>query len=136
MVTPEVYEKRIIVKPEHLDDLNHVNNVQYLQWIQDIAKAHWEKKAKSEWLEDFVWVALSHQIEYKKPAFLRDKLLIQTHVHQFTGVKSHRFTRISNLETGQLLTQSATWWCMLNRESGKPSRVKQEMIDYFNSIEH
>ena len=32
-----------IVNKEHLDDLNHVNNVQYLYWAQEIAKTHWDK---------------------------------------------------------------------------------------------
>ena len=30
-----------IVSKQHLDDLNHVNNVQYLYWAQEVAKAHW-----------------------------------------------------------------------------------------------
>lgn len=30
------------VLPEHLDTLNHVNNVQYLYWVQEAAQAHWE----------------------------------------------------------------------------------------------
>ncbi len=132
MENPEVFEQRINVLGEHLDEMNHVNNVQYLQWIQDIAKAHWEKRANPEWLKIHAWVALSHHIEYKKPAFLGDELLLQTHVEEFTGVKSHRLVRIKNAKSGELLTQSATWWCMLNRATGKPSRVTQDMVDYFN----
>ena len=31
------------VLPDHLDDLKHVNNIQYLNWIQEISKKHWNK---------------------------------------------------------------------------------------------
>lgn len=116
---------------KHLDEMNHVNNVQYLQWIQDIAKSHWSQKANPIWLEKYAWVALNHFIEYKKPAFLNDELLIQTHVHSFEGVKSNRLVRISNKSTGELIVQSSTWWCMLDRETGKPARVLKEMVEAF-----
>ena len=32
----KTYEYDLQVKNKHLDDLDHVNNVQYLQWVQDI----------------------------------------------------------------------------------------------------
>ena len=34
----ESYEKRIRVSENDLDELKHVNNVRYVQWIQDISK--------------------------------------------------------------------------------------------------
>ena len=36
----EHFEQTIEVTEAHLDELQHVNNVQYLQWVQDIASAH------------------------------------------------------------------------------------------------
>lgn len=132
MDNPEVFEQTLVVQSEHLDEMNHVNNVQYLQWVQDIAKAHWENRAKAEWLEQYAWVALSHHIEYKRPAFLGDEILLQTHVKEFTGVKSHRLVRIRNAKTGDLLTQAVTVWCMLNKETGRPTRVSPDMLEAFN----
>lgn len=122
----------IQVRPEHLDEMQHVNNVQYLHWIQDVAKLHWEREAKSEWLEKYAWVALSHHIEYKKPAFENDDLLAMTHVHEFSGPKSHRLVRIKNVKTEDLLVQSSSWWCMIDRSSGRPVRVPNEMIHLFS----
>ena len=40
----EIFELQIIVPPSAIDEMNHVNNVVYLQWIQDVAKKHWESK--------------------------------------------------------------------------------------------
>ena len=133
MHNPDIYQQTVTVEKQHLDEMNHVNNVQYLQWVQEVAKAHWETRAKPEWLEMYAWVALSHHIEYKKPALLGEELLLQTHVHEFTGVRSHRFVRIKNAKTGDLISQAATWWCMINKENGKPTRVSRDMINYFES---
>lgn len=132
MDNPEVFEQTLVVQSEHLDEMIHVNNVQYLQWVQDIAKAHWENRAKAEWLEKYAWVALSHHIEYKKPTVQGDEILLQTHVKEFTGVKSHRLVRIRNAKTGDLLTQASTVWCMLDRVTMRPTRVVKEMSEYFN----
>lgn len=132
MENPNIFQERIIVTEDHLDELDHVNNVQYLQWIQDVAKHHWDLKASEAWVEKYAWVALNHFIEYKKPSFLGDKLLVQTHVNQFEGVKSNRFVRITNESTGELIVQSSTSWCMIDRTNSKPARVLKEMVDAFS----
>ncbi|MDO7599401.1 MAG: thioesterase, partial [Flavobacteriaceae bacterium] len=40
------YTQEVTVTESHLDQLQHVNNVQYLQWVQDIAGAHWQSLIK------------------------------------------------------------------------------------------
>ena len=62
------------VLPEHIDDLGHVNNVQYLYWVQEVAHAHWEELTKNLYEELGVWVVRSHSITYKSPALLGDTL--------------------------------------------------------------
>lgn len=127
----KVFEMEITVQKEHLDEMNHVNNVQYLQWVQDVAKAHWENAAMTHWLEEYAWVALSHHIEYKKPAFLGEKLVLKTHVHEFTGMKSIRLVRIFRKETEELLVQSRTEWCMIRKDNLRPVRVPEEIVKPF-----
>ena len=73
----KVLEKKILVSKNDLDDLNHVNNVVYIQWIQKIAKEHWEKLASNEILDNYYWVLLEHQIKYLYPALLNDKIRIR-----------------------------------------------------------
>lgn len=127
----KVFEMELVVRPEHLDEMNHVNNVQYLQWVQDVAKAHWESAAITQWLEDYAWVALNHFIEYKKPAFLNETLVLRTHVHEFNGVKSVRLVRIFKKETDDLLVQAKTEWCMIRRDILRPVRVPDEIVKPF-----
>ena len=37
------FEIEMIVSEKDIDHLNHVNNVVYLQWVQDIATKHWNQ---------------------------------------------------------------------------------------------
>jgi acyl-CoA thioester hydrolase len=134
MTRVKIHVSEVKVLKEHLDENNHVNNVQYLQWVQDIAKAHWQKEAKPLWLAQYVWVALSHHIEYKKPAFLHDKLQVKTFIQSFDGVKSIRKVEISNVKTGQLLCHCETVWVMLDKKTNRPVRCPQEMVDAFYTL--
>lgn len=121
----------IKVAPEHIDEMNHVNNVVYLQWIQDVAVSHWVTLATQEWQENYVWVALRHEIDYKKPAFLGDDLIVETYVASMLGVKSERLTKIYNAQTDQVIAESRTYWCQLDAKTKRPKRVEQEMIDLY-----
>ena len=62
------FEQTLTVTSDHLDELQHVNNVQYLQWVQDIAGAHWQHLIRDNPTEFGLWVVRSHHIEYKRQA--------------------------------------------------------------------
>ncbi|KYG72160.1 acyl-CoA thioester hydrolase [Roseivirga ehrenbergii] len=126
-----IYESTFEVTAADLDDMQHVNNVRYLQWVQDVSEAAWTQTAKPKWLEQYKWVAINHFIEYKKPAFLGDKILVKTHVQEHTGVKSNRLVRMFNATTGDLLMQSSSWWCMIDANSLKPTRIPKEVTEAF-----
>lgn len=127
MKKSKIHEMIVEVQQEHLDENDHVNNVQYLQWVQDVAKAHWEKEAEPQWLEQFAWVALNHFIAYKKPAFVGDQLILKTYIDHFNGVKSNRKVEITNKATGIIICQCQTEWCMLDKKTGRPARITAEM---------
>lgn len=68
-MSPEFYEHLIQVKPEHIDEMNHVNNVVYLQWAQDAAFAHWMAKASHAVREQYKWVVLNMRLNIKAQHF-------------------------------------------------------------------
>lgn len=131
MLNKVVHQISIKVSHEHIDEMDHVNNVVYLQWIQDVAISHWVTLATKEWQEKYLWVALRHEIDYKKPAFLGDELIAETHVAAMEGVKSERHTKIYNPASGDVMVKSITFWCQLNAETKRPARVEQDMIDLY-----
>ena len=74
------YQKMIVVKPADIDELDHVNNVVYLSWVQDIAKEHWQIRATQEIINQYKWVVVNHNITYKKPLKIHQKAFIKTEV--------------------------------------------------------
>ncbi|NNG10562.1 MAG: acyl-CoA thioesterase [Arenibacter sp.] len=127
----EVFEKTIKVQEGDLDDLNHVNNVRYVQWMQDIAKEHWQAKAPEELVNTTVWVVLTHHITYKSAAKLNDNILIKTYIAKSKGPVSVRVVEMYNKENKQLLVKSKTEWCLLNTETFKPMRISPEIERIF-----
>mgnify|MGYP006249249827 FL=1 len=52
------FEQFLKVKSEDLDHLDHVNNIRYLEWIQKLARNHWEAVTTTSQREKNVWVVL------------------------------------------------------------------------------
>jgi len=120
------FEFNFYVKEAEIDDLNHVNNVNYLNWVQHAANKHWALLSNSEIDSEFVWVVLRHEIDYISPAFLNDKITIKTWIGDSYGVKSDRFVEIKR--GGELLTKSKTIWCLLNKKTLKPTRIPENIL--------
>ena len=129
---PEIFEKTVTVSRDDLDELEHVNNVRYVQWIQDIAKEHWETRAPEEIKKEYFWVVIRHEIDYKQQAFLNEELLLQTFVGEQTHVTSTRHVVIKNKETDQTLIKAKSTWCLMGFESKKPVKITEEMLRVFN----
>jgi acyl-CoA thioester hydrolase len=125
----KIHQIQLAVSQHDIDELGHVNNVTYLRFVQEAAKAHWESTATPEQLSRFCWVALRHEIDYLKPAFLHDELMARTHVAAFEGVRSIRVVEISH-ET-KILCRCITQWCMLDATTMRPMRVPQEIVNLY-----
>lgn len=133
MVIPaETYTNELKVTKDDLDDLHHVNNVRYVQWIQNIAKEHWEVRATDQLKKDFIWVVIRHEIDYKKQAFLGDDILVETYVGETTFVTSERFVNIKNAETGEILVAAKSMWCLLDADSKRPTKITEELRTVFH----
>ena len=129
-MTPFVLERR--VEAAHLDALAHVNNVQYLQWVQEAALAHWEALTANSEVEYHLWVVRSHHIEYKLPAQLGDTLLLSTYVKNSQGFRSERIVEVYLKQGHKLLARCSTQWCYINKDTGKLERIPQEVADLLN----
>ena len=133
MVVPaETYVHERTVTEDDLDDLQHVNNVRYVQWIQDIAKEHWEIRATDQLKKDFIWFVIRHEIDYKKQAFLGDDLLIETFVGDTTFVTSERFVNIRNIKTNDILVAAKSTWCLLDAKTKRPTKITEDLRTVFH----
>jgi acyl-CoA thioester hydrolase len=124
----------IEVDPESVDELDHVNNVEYLRWIETIARAHSEALGfgLARYRELLaVPVVRSHRISYLSPALGGDRLDIRTHIAAIQGVRAIRQTRIER--NGQLLAEAETEWVWVHPESMRPVRIPEEVVRAFRS---
>lgn len=126
-----VFMHTITVVPDDIDDLNHVNNVVYLRWVQDAAAAHWDAIASEALKKNYAWVVLRHEIDYKSPAKLGDRVTAKTWVSALEGVRSVRHVTLSNASTGVVFAEATTTWCLLDAITKRPKRIDIDITSIF-----
>jgi acyl-CoA thioester hydrolase len=127
-----MYKLVVPVLPDDIDEQNHVNNMVYLRWVQEVAVAHWRTLASSEEQDRVSWVVLRHEIDYKAPACLGDEVELTTWVGKASRLTFERFTEIRRRNDGQLLSNARTLWCPIDPRSGRPVRVSKEVRAQFS----
>ncbi|MDF0705945.1 MAG: acyl-ACP thioesterase domain-containing protein [Bacteroidota bacterium] len=127
----KIYSETFDVIPSDLDELNHVNNIRYVEWIQDISKKHWTHVTTDKIQESMVWVVRNHNITYHKSAILGNTILINTFIQSNKGPISTRVVEIKNKDTNELLVKGITEWCLLDAQTFRPKRVPEEVQTLF-----
>jgi acyl-CoA thioester hydrolase len=122
-----IYSYEQVVTKADIDELNHVNNVVYVQWIQDAAIRHWSSIAPEHIQKSFVWVIVRHEIDYRRSGLLNDVLVIQTRVLSAGGASSVRQVQIFRKHDMQLLVESKTTWCIIDAVTHRPARISDEI---------
>ena len=79
---------KIGIDPGDIDFMGHVNNAVYLKWVQDAVVSHWQKLAPAEAVAKHLWVALKHEITYRKPAFRDDELFASVVLEKVHGARA------------------------------------------------
>ena len=125
------YQKTITVQKDDLDELDHVNNVRYVQWMQDISKEHWMNAASEEMRDGIIWVVMTHHITYKNAAVLNDVIEMRTYIEKSRGAVCTRIVEMHNKKTNELLLKSSTEWCLLNSETYRPTRISKKITEFF-----
>ena len=113
-----------------IDTQGHVNNVACVRWIQDVAVAHWFSVTTEATREEMSWVVLRHEIDYKKPAFENEEIVVETWVGEPTRISWERFTEIKRGEN--LLCRARSVWCLIDRETSRPKRITESFIKIFD----
>ncbi len=112
--------------------MGHVNNIVYLQWVQDVAVAHWYDLATAEQLASLLWVVVKHEIEYKRPAYEKDTVIVRTWVGGTTRRAFERYTDIFRKSDMKILARAKTLWVPVDKQTRKSVRVGADVYERFS----
>lgn len=131
---PAIYEHHLVVRPEDIDRLGHVNNLAYMAWLLDAAVAH---SAVQGWTAErydqlgSVWVVRSHEIKYIEPAYAGQQIIVRTWVADMSKVSSMRRYRIERASDSAILCKAATRWAFIHLANGKLRAIPEEVWSAF-----
>ena len=130
-MTRPTFSLTFTARPEHVDELGHVNNAVWVQWIQQVAVAHWEAVANPAHQDAYFWVVVRHEIDYLRPAHEGDTIIARTWVGE--APRGARFDRIVEFTgaDGKTCVRSTTQWAIIDKALGRPIRVPPEVIAPF-----
>ena len=131
MDTPVRYERAFHVAADDIDDLDHVNNVVYLRWVQDVAAAHWESATSAAERAEIAWVVLRHEIDYKHPARPGDQVIARTWVGTPSAATFERHTEILRARDQRALARARSLWCPVHPGTGRLRRIDPALRDRF-----
>jgi acyl-CoA thioester hydrolase len=128
-VTP--FEQRIVAGDEHIDELGHVNNAVWVQWIQEVAVAHWHAVADPAHHDAYIWVVVRHEIDYLRFVLPGESVTARTWVGE--APRGARFDRLMEFtgDDGKVRVRARTTWAIIDRATGRPLRVPPEVIAPF-----
>ncbi|MBU3011774.1 acyl-CoA thioesterase [Polaribacter vadi] len=121
-----IFTLNITVSVEDIDNLEHVNNLVYVKWMDKIATTHWSFLTKDNPLPQYVWVVMRHEIDYLKQAGLGDEITVKTWVGETRGITSVRLMEFYKEDV--LLVKAKTTWVMLNSKTFKPARIREDVL--------
>jgi acyl-CoA thioester hydrolase len=133
---PEILFKKfkhlLQIRTDDIDNLEHVNNVVYLRWVQEAAEAHWNSLTTTTQRSEMAWVVIRHEIDYYHSTKIKDDLYALTWVEVSEGVKSIRIVEIFN-QSEKLLAKARTTWCLIDATTQRPKRISDEIKTLFGN---
>ncbi len=117
------------ILPADIDHMGHVNNSVYLKWVQDAVVRYWESLAPPDAVARHLWVALSHEIQYRRPAFLDDVVVADVIADKVEGAKAFFTTVITRGE--EIVAEIRSSWCCLDAVSKRPARLAKDIAARF-----
>ncbi len=128
------YRRRFRVRQYELDSFGHVNNAVYANYMQEAAieasvdagfGAAWYRRSGS------AWVIRQLSIRYHLPASYGDELEVLTWVSGVRRASSTREYLIARPRDGARVARARVNWAYLDRKTGKPRRLPDEITTAF-----
>jgi acyl-CoA thioester hydrolase len=130
-MTLPVFELTFTAGPEHIDQLGHVNNAVWVQWMEQVAVAHWDSVADAAHRAAYFWVVVRHEIDYLRPAVEGDRIVARTWIGEAPrGARFDRHVEFTGAD-GRVCVRARTDWAIIDKALGRPIRVPAEVVAPF-----
>lgn len=131
---PPVHTRVFRVRYYECDAYGHVNNVNYLRYMQEAA---FDASAAVGY--DFAryqamgrrWLVRRTDIEYLRPLRYGDSVEVSTWVMDFHRVLSRRAYEMRETRSGEPVARAVTDWVFVDAAASRPARVPPEMVAAF-----
>ena len=128
----KVFSLDFVPTAADIDENGHVNNVVYLRWGQDLGVAHWQSLAPADDQARWAWIALRHEVDYRRALMPGETGHGRTWVADASeGPRFNRFIRIDAAD-GAMCAQIVTTWVLIEQSTGRPRRVPAWMMEMFS----
>ncbi len=129
------HEYEFDVPPDAIDANGHVNNVEYVRWMQEAAVRHFESAGGNALMAAAraSWVVRSHHVEYLRPAMRGERIRVRTWVEDFRRVMSRRRYEFVRAADGTTLARGETEWVFVDAATGRPKSIPEEIQRLFTA---
>jgi acyl-CoA thioester hydrolase len=125
------FVQQITARPEDIDELGHVNNAVWVQWIQQVAVAHWQAVAPPRDQADYFWVVTRHEIDYRGNVVAGETVTAETWVpNPPRGARFDRHMKFTGAD-GKVKVEAVSTWALIEKASGRIMRVPAAMAAPF-----
>jgi acyl-CoA thioester hydrolase len=131
-IPAHAFSMALTAGPDHIDELGHVNNAVWVQWIQSVATSHWAARATAEEQVAYIWVVVRHEIDYLRALTVGQSVTAYSWVPDVAkGAKFDRHMVFIGAD-GKPCVTALTTWALIDRASGRPMRVPATLIERFS----
>lgn len=130
------FETELAVRPDDIDMNNHVHVSKYADYVLAARYDQMERCYKMP-MDEFVkmgfgWVVVTSYIEYKRPLFIGDVVLIRTSIAEVrkTGVKV--VFEMLKKETKKLVSTGYFEYSLVNAATGRATEIPQVVIEKYS----
>jgi len=130
MSYPSIFTYTFTVPQSVIDENGHVNNVAYVQWMQDAAIRHGEAVGYKQ-PENTGWFVREHRIEYFLSAFSGDELEVHAWLSEIKRIRLHRRYEFIRKSDGKTVAKGETDWVYVDAKTGRPIAIPADIQELF-----
>ena len=124
-----MFRHPVAIDTSDIDEMGHDNNATNLKWVQEAVVDYWRSIAPPEAVARHLWVALKHEITYRRPTFLQDVVVAEVIVEKVEGARAMFTTVVRRGE--EVLSEIKSSWCCLDAATRRPARLAREVVGMF-----